>query len=41
VYCDEPIETRGLTRRDVPELVERVRRVMSARLDAYWRETVG
>jgi 1-acyl-sn-glycerol-3-phosphate acyltransferase len=41
VYCDEPIETRGLTRRDVPELVERVRRVMSVRLDAYWRETVG
>jgi 1-acyl-sn-glycerol-3-phosphate acyltransferase len=41
VYCDEPIETRGLTRRDVPQLVERVRAVMSARLDAYWRETVG
>lgn len=39
VYCDEPIETRGLTRRDVPALVERVRSVMQARLDAYWEQS--
>jgi 1-acyl-sn-glycerol-3-phosphate acyltransferase len=37
VYCDEPIETSGLSRRDVPALVERVRATMQARLDAYWR----
>jgi len=37
VYCDEPIETAGLSRRDVPALIERVRRTMQARLDAYWR----
>ena len=36
VYCDEPIETAGLSRRDVPALVERVRATMQARLDAYW-----
>jgi 1-acyl-sn-glycerol-3-phosphate acyltransferase len=38
VYCDEPIETAGLTRRDVPALIERVRAVMRARLDAYWAD---
>jgi 1-acyl-sn-glycerol-3-phosphate acyltransferase len=37
VYCDEPIETAGMSRRDVPALIERVRGVMQARLDAYWR----
>jgi 1-acyl-sn-glycerol-3-phosphate acyltransferase len=39
VYCDAPIETAGTNRRDVAELVTRVRSVMQARLDAYWRET--
>lgn len=38
VYCDAPIETRGTTRRDLPELMERVRSTMQARLDAYWSE---
>jgi 1-acyl-sn-glycerol-3-phosphate acyltransferase len=37
VYCDEPIETAGLSRRDIPALIERVRGTMQARLDAYWR----
>ena len=41
VYCDEPIETTGLSRRDVPALVERVRGIMQARLDAYWHESSG
>jgi 1-acyl-sn-glycerol-3-phosphate acyltransferase len=41
VYCDEPIETAGLRRHDVPQLIERVRQVMSSRLDAYWRETAA
>jgi 1-acyl-sn-glycerol-3-phosphate acyltransferase len=36
VYCDAPIATTGMKRRDLPELVESVRRVMAARLDAYW-----
>lgn len=36
-YCDAPIETAGLSRRDVPDLVARVRGIMSARLDAYWQ----
>ena len=36
VYCDQPIETAGLSVRQVPELMERVRAVISARLDAYW-----
>jgi 1-acyl-sn-glycerol-3-phosphate acyltransferase len=37
VYCDAPIETAGMSRKDVPELMERVRGVMTARLEAYWR----
>jgi 1-acyl-sn-glycerol-3-phosphate acyltransferase len=36
VYCDEPIETAALGRRDVKALIERVRGVMQTRLDAYW-----
>jgi 1-acyl-sn-glycerol-3-phosphate acyltransferase len=38
VYCDEPIETAGLGRRDLPALIERVRAVMQGRLDTYWRQ---
>jgi 1-acyl-sn-glycerol-3-phosphate acyltransferase len=38
VYCDEPIETAELTRREVPALIDRVRGVMQARLDAYFSE---
>ena len=40
VYCDAPIETRDLTRRDVPALMERVRIAMQARLDADARRGV-
>ncbi|MGD8861629.1 MAG: lysophospholipid acyltransferase family protein [Myxococcales bacterium] len=36
VYCDAPIETAGLTRRDVPALMAQVREVMERRLEAYW-----
>jgi 1-acyl-sn-glycerol-3-phosphate acyltransferase len=36
VYCDEPIETSGLGRRDVPALMAQVRGVMQSRLDTYW-----
>jgi 1-acyl-sn-glycerol-3-phosphate acyltransferase len=38
VYCDAPIETGAMTRRDVPELMDRVRTAMQGRLDAYWQE---
>lgn len=38
VYCDAPIETRGTSRKDLPDLIERVRSTMQARLDAYWGE---
>ncbi|HEX7478570.1 MAG TPA: lysophospholipid acyltransferase family protein [Polyangiales bacterium] len=39
VYCDAPIETRGKGRRDLPELMEQVRGVMTSRLDTYWRNS--
>lgn len=39
VYCDAPIETGAMTRRDLPALMDRVRRTMQVRLDAYWQET--
>jgi 1-acyl-sn-glycerol-3-phosphate acyltransferase len=39
-YCDRPIATAGMTRRDVPDLMARVRAAMNERLDAYWRENV-
>jgi 1-acyl-sn-glycerol-3-phosphate acyltransferase len=38
VYCDAPIETRGTSRKDLPQLIERVRSTMQSRLDAYWSE---
>ena len=38
VYCDAPIETRGTTRKDLPDLIERVRNTMQTRLDQYWSE---
>ena len=38
VYCDAPIPTAGTRRHQLPDLVEQVRRVMTARLEAYWRE---
>lgn len=39
VYCDAPVPTEGTTRRDLPALMERVRRVMQQRLDHYWRHS--
>jgi 1-acyl-sn-glycerol-3-phosphate acyltransferase len=41
VYCDQPVETAGLGIRDIPQLMERVRSVMSARLDVYWAGADG
>ena len=39
VYCDAPIETAELGRRDVPELMTRVRAVMQAGSTDYYRQT--
>ena len=39
VYCDAPIETRGTGRRELRGLIEQVRSVMNARLDAYWQSS--
>jgi 1-acyl-sn-glycerol-3-phosphate acyltransferase len=36
VYCDAPIETRGLKRRDVRGLIAQVEAVMQNRLETYW-----
>lgn len=38
VYVDAPIPTAGLPDAAIPELAERVREVMAARIDAYWRQ---
>ena len=39
VYCDAPIETRGTGRRELRGIIEQVRSVMNARLDAYWQSS--
>ena len=39
VHCGAPIETNGLSRKDVPRLIEQVQLAIESRLDAYWRET--
>lgn len=39
VYCDAPIETAGMRRSDIPQLMASVRAVMERRLAAYWAET--
>lgn len=39
VYCDAPIETAGLKRGDIPELMQRVRSTMQGHLDRYWAES--
>jgi 1-acyl-sn-glycerol-3-phosphate acyltransferase len=41
VYCDAPVETTGVRREDVAELTERVRRVIAARVDAYYEGRHG
>ena len=37
VYIDAPIETKGIPDSGIADLAERVREVISARIDAYWR----
>jgi 1-acyl-sn-glycerol-3-phosphate acyltransferase len=39
VYCDAPIQTKGLRRADIPQLMASVRAVMDRRLEAYWAES--
>lgn len=39
VHCDAPIATEGTSRRDLPEIMERVRSTMQGRLDAYWSDS--
>jgi 1-acyl-sn-glycerol-3-phosphate acyltransferase len=39
VYCDAPIETKGMRRPDIPQLMASVRAVMSRRLDAYYAQS--
>jgi hypothetical protein len=41
VYCDAPIDTKGLKRADLPQLMASVRAVMERRLNAYWAESNG
>ena len=36
VYCDAPIETAGVGRSRLPELMDRVRAAMQVRLEADW-----
>jgi 1-acyl-sn-glycerol-3-phosphate acyltransferase len=36
VYCDQPIETAGLSINDIPGLMERVHKTMSDRINSYW-----
>ena len=38
VYCDAPIETQGLRRKQLPEVIAAVRDAMNRRLDAYWAD---
>jgi 1-acyl-sn-glycerol-3-phosphate acyltransferase len=38
VYCEEPVETAGVSDDELPALIERVRSVIAARIDAYWAE---
>jgi 1-acyl-sn-glycerol-3-phosphate acyltransferase len=40
VWVDEPVETKGLRRRDVRALADRVHATVARRVDAYW-ETHG
>lgn len=38
VYCEEPVETAGVSDDALPALIERVRGAIKARVDAYWAE---
>jgi len=36
VYCDKPVETSGLSVKAIPELMDRVYKIMSDRINEYW-----
>ncbi|HEY8430087.1 MAG TPA: lysophospholipid acyltransferase family protein [Sandaracinaceae bacterium] len=36
VYCEEPVETAGLTDAEIPALADRVRNAIRDRIEAYW-----
>lgn len=36
VYCDAPIDPTGVPDAEIPQLAQRVREVIAARVDAYW-----
>jgi 1-acyl-sn-glycerol-3-phosphate acyltransferase len=38
VYCDEPVETAGVSDEELPKLIEQVRGAMKARIEAYWAD---
>lgn len=38
VYCDEPVETAGVSDEALPALVREVRGAIKARIEAYWAE---
>ena len=37
VYCEEPIITEGFPREDIPDLTERIRATIAARVDEHRR----
>jgi 1-acyl-sn-glycerol-3-phosphate acyltransferase len=39
VYCDAPIDTQGLRKAAIPQLMASVKAAMDRRLDAYWSES--
>ena len=41
VYCDAPVPTQGLRPADVPALAQRVRAIVSGRVDAHFEERHG
>lgn len=38
VYCEEPVETAGVSDEALPQVVESVRGAIKSRVDAYWAE---
>jgi 1-acyl-sn-glycerol-3-phosphate acyltransferase len=36
VYLDRPVETKGVRKSELPELVRQVQRTVAARVDAYY-----
>ena len=41
VYVDRPIETKGVSDKDFPALMEQVRTIISGRVDDYYRQRTG